>query len=118
MAPRHAESGPSGLDHFALGHERVPQPAHGVPDDADECPGSNLSPTVVIGGCDSGVPNVVLASGCSISDLIRNVAVAATSHGAFVSRVAHLLNGLQSAGVITAAQKNAIQSCAGSAAIP
>jgi hypothetical protein len=57
----------------------------------DECPGSNLSPTV---------------------------AVAATSHGAFVSRVAHLLNGLQSAGVIPAAQKNAIQSCAGSAAIP
>ena len=84
----------------------------------DECPESNLSPTVVIGGCNSGAPNVVLASGCSISDLIRNVAVAATSHGAFVSQVAHLLNGRQSAGVITAAQKNAIQSCAGSAAIP
>ena len=43
---------------------RVPVPdLDGVPDDADCTPNSNFAPTVVIDGCDSGVPNTFFASG-------------------------------------------------------
>jgi hypothetical protein len=90
----------------------------GVPDDVDCEPHSNFSPTVVIGGCDSGVPNTFFLSGCTISDLVAHCAAGAGNHGAFASCVAHLTNDLKKAGVITGAQKDAIQSCAGGAAIP
>jgi hypothetical protein len=90
----------------------------GVPDGEDECIGSSPSPTVVIGGCDSGVPNTVFPNGCKISDRIAQLAVGAKNHGQFVSRVAQFLNELVRQGVITDAQKDAIQSCAGQAAIP
>ena len=90
----------------------------GVPDDVDCEPHSDTSPTVVIDGCDSGVPNTLLANGCTISDLINHAAAAARNHGAFVSAVAHLTNDLKKAGIITGAQKGAIQSCAAGAAIP
>jgi hypothetical protein len=85
----------------------------GVPDNLDCEPNSNFAPTVVIGVCDSGVPNTFFANGCTISDLIAKCADGARNHGAFVSCVAHLGNDLLNAGVITDAQKDAIQSCAG-----
>ncbi len=90
----------------------------GVPDGEDQCSGSDLGPTVVIAGCDSGVPNTLFATGCTISDLIANCAAGARNHGAFVSCVAHLTNALVTQGVITEAQKDAIQSCAAAAHIP
>jgi hypothetical protein len=90
----------------------------GVADDSDDCPDSDLSATVVVGTCDSGVPNTVLPSGCSISDLVSQCAAGAGNHGHFVSCVAHTLNDLKKAGVISGAQKGAIQSCAGGASIP
>ncbi len=90
----------------------------GVPDDTDCEPNSDLSPTVVIGGCDSGVPNTFFANGCTISDLIHHAAAGARNHGGFVSEVAHITNDLKKAGVISGAQKGAIQSCAAGASIP
>ncbi|MGE5276582.1 MAG: PA domain-containing protein [Acidobacteriota bacterium] len=90
----------------------------GVPDTDDQCPGSNLTPTVVIDGCDSGVPNTILPSGCTISDLIAGCAESAASHDDFVSCVSHLTNDLKSQGVITGNQKSAIMNCANSASIP
>ncbi len=90
----------------------------GVPDDVDQCPGSDLSATVAIDGCDTGVPNTVMPTGCSIMDLIHNAAEGAGNHGVFVSRVAHLTDALVAKGVITGAQKDAIQSCAAGAPIP
>jgi hypothetical protein len=90
----------------------------GVPDGVDECIGSSPSPTVVIYGCDSGVPNVTFPNGCKISDRIAQIAATSSNHGQFASRVAQFLNGLVKQGVITGAQKDAIQSCAGQAAIP
>jgi hypothetical protein len=90
----------------------------GVPDGRDECIGSSASATVVIDGCNSGVPNTTFASGCRITDQINDCAVAATNHGSFVSCVAHLTNDLKKAGVISGSQKGAIQSCAGGANIP
>jgi len=93
----------------------------GVPDDEDECSDSDLSPTVVIDGCDSGVPNsfnILGTNGCTISDLIGQIADGASNHGQFVSGVSGLTNQLKKAGVITGRQKGAIQSCAGQSNIP
>lgn len=90
----------------------------GVPDGRDFCLGSDASATVVIGGCNSGVPNSQVSGGCKISDLIEGCADGAHSHGQFVSCVALTTNSLKKSGTITNAQKGAIQSCAAGAAIP
>ncbi len=86
----------------------------GVPDDEDQCPASDLSETVVIGGCDSGVTNASLdePAGCTVTDLIDREAASARNHGQFVSAVARLLNRLRQAGVISGTDREAIQSCA------
>ena len=44
----------------------------GVLDVVDAHPNSDLSPTVVVNGCDSGVANDVLPSGSSIADLVND----------------------------------------------
>jgi len=90
----------------------------GVPDDVDECPNSDLSATVVIDGCNSGVTNTPFPSGCTISDHIAACAKGASLHGQFVACVSHLANDLKQAGTITGRQKDAIQSCAEQANIP
>jgi hypothetical protein len=90
----------------------------GIPDNKDECPNSDLSATVVIGGCNSGVTNTLFSSGCTISDLTAACAEGASSHDQFVSCVAHVTNDLKKAGTITGQQKGAIQSCADQADIP
>jgi hypothetical protein len=89
----------------------------GIIDDLDACPHSDLSATVVIQGCDSGVPNTLFANGCTISDLIGHCAANAANHGKFVSCVAELTNTLKAEGAITAKQKGAIQSCAAKSSI-
>lgn len=90
----------------------------GVPDGVDACVFSDTSATVVIDGCDSGVPNTVFADGCRISDSIAACAAGASNHGKFVSCVSQYTNTLKKNGTITGAQKGAIQSCAGGANIP
>ncbi len=90
----------------------------GKPNGSDSCPASNLMSTVVVGYCNSGVPNSLLSSGCTVSDQTGACAANATNHGGFVSCVAQLLQTLKNAGVITGAQKGAIQSCAAQANIP
>lgn len=90
----------------------------GLADTADCEPHSNLAPTVVIGGCDSGVTNYLFTSGCTLSDYIAHLGASASNHGQFVSGVADLTNQLKKAGLITGAQKSSIQSCAAGASIP
>jgi hypothetical protein len=90
----------------------------GVPDGADQCLGSDPSATVVIGGCDSGVPNTVFATGCRISDAIEACASGAISHGDFSSCVTNYTNTLKWNGVISGAQKGKIQSCAARSSLP
>ncbi len=90
----------------------------GVPDDMDECPNSDLSPTVVIDGCDSGVPNHLFEDGCTISDLVTECADGARNHGAFRRCVSKLGNALKKDGVITPPEKDQILSCASRADIP
>lgn len=85
-------------------------------DDCDDT--SDFSPTVVIDGCDTGVPNLFFTSGCTLSDLIQGIGASSSNHGGFVSGVAHLTNSLRKAGLITEAQKTAIRNCAAGASIP
>jgi PA domain len=84
----------------------------GVPDGVDQCIGSSRDATVIIDGCNSGVPNTTFTTGCRISDQINDCAVGAGNHGAFVSCVANLTNTLKANGVISGSQKGSIQSCA------
>ncbi len=90
----------------------------GVNDVDDNHPMSNLEPTVIIDGCDSGVSNMQIANGSNMSDLIADCAVSANNHGEFVSCVAALTNSWKSAGLISGQQKGAIQSCAGESSYP
>jgi len=90
----------------------------GVLDDADTCPLSNRSPTVVVDACNSGVANALFPSGCTISDGIAQCANGVGNHGMFVSCVSALSDGLKRAGVISGQQQGAIQSCAAHARIP
>lgn len=90
----------------------------GVADGNDCSPNSDLRATINIGTCDSGVPNTLFANGCTISDLISQIAASSRNHGAFVSGVARLTNELKKTGLITGDQKGAIQSCAAGASIP
>jgi hypothetical protein len=80
----------------------------------------DVDATVIIGGRDSGVANLVVdaTTQCTISDLIAECAAQAKNHGAFVSCVAKLTNDLKKAGLITGAEKGRIQSCAAQTAIP
>jgi phospholipase/lecithinase/hemolysin len=71
-----------------------------------------LAQTVVIGECDSGVPDVLAGGGFTISELIAQAAAGARNHGAFVSGVASITNGLVQSGLISGRQKGAIQGCA------
>ena len=91
----------------------------GLADDGlDACLGSDLSPTVVIDGCDTGVENTLFSTGCTISDLIGNCADSASNHGNFVSCVAQLTNDLKKQGVISGDDKEAIQDCAAGSSLP
>jgi PA domain len=94
----------------------------GLADEVDCSPNSDRRPTVIIDGCDTGVPNTFFLSGpnagCTISDLIRRCAANAGNHGGFVSCVSHLTNELKNDGLITGSQKGAIVSCAAKAGLP
>jgi len=94
------------------------QDGDGIPDSEDACPNSDLSITVIIDSCDSGVANTLFPTGCTLSDLLMQCADGVNNHGEFVSCVAHLTNKLKRAGTITGQQKGAIQSCAARADIP
>jgi len=94
----------------------------GIADEVDCSPNSDRRPTVIIDGCDTGVPNTFFSSGpnagCTISDLIRRCAANAGNHGGFVSCVSHLTNELKKDGLITGSQKGSIMSCAANAGLP
>ncbi len=90
----------------------------GVPDDEDACPDSNLTATIVIDDCDSGVANLLFEDGCTMADMITECADGAVNHGQFVSCVAHLTNEWKRAGLITGEEEGRIQSCAARSDIP
>jgi len=106
------------LDNVAFGNPIVDTDGDGYIDDEDTCPMSDLAASVVIDGCDSGVANLLLGDGCTISDMIADCAAGASNHGQFVSCVAHLTNWLKSEGLISGREKGAIQRCAAGSNLP
>jgi hypothetical protein len=94
------------------------QDGDGIPDDRDQCIDSNVSPTIIIDGRDSGVGNALLSDGCYMLDFIERAASEARNHGGFVSDVAHLTNGWVRSGLLTDGNKGAIQRTAARARIP
>jgi hypothetical protein len=87
----------------------------GFADDEDCNPHSITTPTIVIGGIDTGVANHLFGTGCTSSDLIADIAAASTNHGDFVSGVSHLSNEWKDDGLISAREKGSIQSAAAKA---
>jgi hypothetical protein len=84
----------------------------GLADDLDACAMSNRSPTVMAGGVDTGVSNVLFASGCTMNDYIASAAANAGNHGDYVSDVTHLVNDWRDAGLIDNADRKAIHDAA------
>lgn len=85
----------------------------GVVNDEDCNPNSNLSPTIVIGAIDTGVPNTLFANGCTMADLLAQLAAEhAGDHDAFMEAVAALTNQWVADGLISGRQKGKIQSAA------
>lgn len=78
----------------------------------------NFSTQVVIAGCNTGVPNTGLATGCTISDLLSECAENAATHDDYTGCVSMTTNDLKRAGVINNKQKADIQQCAARARIP
>ncbi len=91
----------------------------GVPDAEDTCPQSPaVGGVIVIDGCNTGVPNLMVSGGCTIADRINEIATAAQNHDQFVSGVAQLKNALRKQGILTNEQATALQTCAAQAQIP
>ena len=84
----------------------------GVADEVDCSVHSNFAPTIVIGGEDTGVANILFSNGCTTSDLIAQILGGSSNHGQFVSDVSHLTNDLKDAGLLSNADKSAIQTAA------
>ena len=84
----------------------------GFPDDEDCNANSDVRPTIVIGGIDTGVANHLFPGGCTSADLIAQLSASSTNHGSFVSAVAHLTDSWVAAGLVTGQEKGAIQSAA------
>jgi hypothetical protein len=85
----------------------------GVQDGVDSCLGSNLSPTVLIGSCDSKSPNPVLPTGCSVSDRMNQCDVLRSKHPLlYVACIAARTEELVRANVITRKNQLGIAACA------
>ncbi len=84
----------------------------GIVDDEDCNSNSDTSPTIIINGIDTGVPNMLFPSGCTMSDLLTQLKSDAVNHGDYTSAVAHLLNQWVADGLISGAQKGAVQNAA------
>jgi hypothetical protein len=91
----------------------------GVPDANDTIQFSDIRLTVVIAGCDSGAPNGrAFADGTTLMDRITAlIASSPKNHGTFVNELNTHLTQAVSAGLLTGAQKGAINACAAASTI-
>jgi hypothetical protein len=84
----------------------------GLADDEDCNPNSDLRETIWVGTINTGVPNMLFDNGCTMADLIEQIRAQALNQGQFVSDIAHLTNHWVAEGLISGAQKGAIQNAA------
>ncbi|MCX5886120.1 MAG: hypothetical protein NT096_09465 [Proteobacteria bacterium] len=89
-----------------------------VTDNDDQCPQSNLAPTITIGECDTGVKNQVSSDGCSMNDQIDQCGGNAKNRRQFLKCVTRLTKDWQGSGLITGKERKAILKCAAKADIP
>jgi PA domain/Thrombospondin type 3 repeat len=82
----------------------------GVADASDANPFSNMQPTVTIGACDSGSPNVIFPNGLTIMD--RLAGLTAKKHGDYMSQLNDILNEAKALGLLTGNEKAAVDVCA------
>jgi hypothetical protein len=90
----------------------------GVEDGSDCEPNSDLSPTVAIDSCNTGVPNTLFVNGCTINDRIDHIADASRNSVQFLLGVTALDLQLIHDKVITPQQAGKILVCAVKAVIP
>jgi hypothetical protein len=84
----------------------------GVPDGKDNCIGSDLRPTVIIGTCNSKAGNDLQANGCSISDDVEQCAIDfANKPLQYLGCVAHKTDDLRVKRVITLKEQVGILTC-------
>lgn len=82
----------------------------GVLDGHDFCLGSDISPTVVLGSCDSGVANDVQDSGCTVADAVDHCD--GVHRFLYVPCVSLVTSVLRLDGVLTRSEQAAIVRCA------
>jgi hypothetical protein len=90
----------------------------GIADESDAFPNSDLSPIVVIAGCNSRVANLLLADGATFNDRIGECAAQSATHGAYVSCVTAWADLWKKAGVLTKVERGRILQCASLASSP
>lgn len=90
----------------------------GINDDIDAFPNSDVSPTLVLGGQNTDVPNLVFPDGSTMADQISMIALQSSNHGGFSSEVSHLTNDWAKSGLITKQDKGTIQKAVAAANIP
>jgi hypothetical protein len=91
----------------------------GIPNSQDQCITSDLRPTVVIDGADTGVSNVLTNTlGCTIMDLIKSASDDAMDRTRFIRAVALLTRTLIGDGLIVNQGAGAIRTAASQAAFP
>jgi len=90
----------------------------GVADDTDCEPNSDLSATVTIQSCNTGVSNTLFADGCTVADNIAHAAASAGNHGNFVSAATQYADQLKKNHLINGNQQAAIVACAAGSTLP
>jgi hypothetical protein len=83
----------------------------GRTDARDACPETVLAPTVGWDGCDSGVPEQIDASGCSLADRLGAIAAAPANRGSPVSALRRALIDYFADGTLSARECVAILAC-------
>jgi hypothetical protein len=81
----------------------------GFPDDGDSCSTGDTRPTVVLGGCDSGVRNLLFEDGCSLTD--RIVALRGNGSGNAIPQIQKFLQDLIRKNLLKPGDQGAIVSC-------
>lgn len=74
--------------------------------------------TMIIDGCDTGIPDYTFDDGDTMLGLIMECAAEVENHGEFVSCVSHLTNEWKKDGLITGDQKETIMDCVSAADLP
>ncbi|MCH7884934.1 MAG: hypothetical protein IIC01_06730 [Planctomycetes bacterium] len=90
----------------------------GFLDHLDACPQSDLNPSVIIDDCETGVPNRIDDTGCTMADQIAYCVDMARNHGAFVSCTAALTRSWREVGLITRQNMGHIQQCVARSRVP